>query len=359
MSTPIALDRDLPLRPDLAAVAAEVLQGVQYSFVAAAAHPEIRLPFGSLEEAFQGAIGLRPAERRWVYHMRARRIAMAPAAVRQATFGWYGRFGVEEFACGGLAIAQRYLSAERGAHRARMGRRSLADAPRLHPKATDRAAASPPSAAGFSHPARGTLALYITEVSCLDRTSEAPKGETVALGGLAVDPSGALAKVGGFLVRDDFEHGVRKEYGYPGRKFCEFPVPEALGDEPVTYGAAAFLEVADRAGFCESLAGAWAKASPILRDALETRSAGARPDAISRAACWIVERFVRWLGTEFQEDMFPPSFAFAGVDKGTGVGGEASRKEVTGAIGQLTFAGRGGRYRVGGQWRMGSAHSPQ
>ncbi len=303
MSIPIALDQDFPLRPDLAAVAAEVLQGVQYSFVAAAAHPEIRLPFGSLEEAFQGAIGLRPAERRWVYHMRARRIAMAPAHVRQATFGWYGRFGVEEFACGGLAIAQRYLSGERGAGpRTRRGRRTTSSAP---------------AAAPSSSPARGTLALYITEVSCLDRTSEAPKGETVAIGGLAVDPSGTLAKVGGFLVRDDFEHGVRKEYGYPGRKFCEFPVPDALGNEPVTYGAAAFLEVADRAGFCESLAGAWAKASPILRDALETRSPGARPDAISRAACWIVERFVRWLGTEFQEDMFPPGFAFAGLDEGT------------------------------------------
>ena len=337
MPSPIALGRDFPLRPDLASVAAEVLQGVQYSFVAAAAHPEIRLPFGSLEEAFQGAIGLRPAERRWVYHMRARRIAMSPAAARQATFGWYGRFGVEEFACGGLAIAQRYLSTERaGGSRVRMARRPGTAAP-------NGAAPAP------ARPARGTLALYITEVSCLDRTSEAPKGETIAMGGLAVDPAGGLSKVGGFLVRDDFEHGVRKDYGSPGRKFCEFPMPDT--QEPLTYGAAAFLEVADRAGFCESLAGAWAKASPILRDAIETRIAGARPDAISRATCWIVERFVRWLGVEFQEDVFPPGFAFAGVDGGLvpdGVWGS----DVSGALGQLTFAGRGGKYRVGGQWRV-------
>jgi hypothetical protein len=340
MPTTIALGRVLPLDATLESVATDVLQGLQYSFVSAAAHPEVRLPFGSLEEAFQDAIALRPPEQRWVYHSRARRIAMAPPAVRQGKFGRYGLFGAEEFACGGLAIAYRHLSAERPAGR------------RVRPA---RLSAMPGPGSAFPAPARlsrSTLALYITDVSCLDRAAESPRGEEIAIGGLALDAAGGVAKVGRFLVRDDFENGVRKEYGLPGRKFCEFPIPETLGDHPIIYGAAAFLEVADRAGFCDALAAAWAKASPILRHAVETRIAGAQPTTISRAAGWVVERFVRWLDEEFQDDVFPPGLAFAGLHSGLAVGHGASGSEVTGALGQFTFTGQRGRYRVGGQWRV-------
>ena len=336
--TPIALGRVPPLGGPLQAVATDVLQGLQYSFVSAAAHPDVRLPFGGLEEAFQDAIARRPTEQRWVYHSRARRIAMSPAAVRQAAFGRYGLFGAEEFACGGLAIAYRHLAAERSAP----GRLRLVKRSEPSPAEPDPSAAAPSS--------HRTLALYITEVSCLDRTEESPRGEEIAIGGLALDARGGVAPVGRFLVRDDFEDGVRKEYGIPGRKFCEFPIPDALGDEPLTFGAAAFLEVADRAGFCESLAGAWAKASPILRHAVETRIAGAQAATISRAAGWVVERFVRWLGDEFEDDVFPPGLAFAGMS--AGVAGAGRRGEIAGAPGQFTFTGQRGQYRVGGQWRV-------
>jgi len=333
-STPIALGRVPPLGPELEAIATDVLQGLKYSFVAAAAHPEVRLPFGSLEESFQDAIGLRPAEQRWIYHSRARRIAMAPAALRQAAFGRYGRLSAEEFARVGFAITSRDLPVEQPVARRRR---------RATPTGAATLATGAQATAG---PSRTTLALYITEVSCLHRTADAPRGEEIAIGGLALDSGGGVARVGRFRVRDDFENGVRKEYGVPGRKFCEFSVPETMGDQPLTYGAAAFLEVADRAGFCESLAAAWAKASPILRHAVETRVAGAQTATISRAAGWVVERFVRWLGEEFHDDVFPPGLAFAGLHTGS---------EVTGALGQFTFAGQHGRYRVGAQWRVSCA----
>jgi hypothetical protein len=344
LPTPIALGRVPPLGADLQAVATDILHGLQYSFVSAAAHPEVRLPFGGLEEAFQDAIALRPTEQRWVYHSRARRIAMAPAAIRQAAFGRYGLFGAEEFACGGLAIAYRHLAAERpAARRLRLVKRS-------DPPAEPVVPAAPRSP-------RRTLALYITEVSCLDRTEDSPGGEEIAIGGLALDAGGGVSPVGRFLVRDDFEHGVRKEYGIPGRKFCEFPIPDMLGDQPLTFGAAAFLEVADRAGFCDSLAGAWAKASPILRHAVETRIAGAQAATISRAAGWVVERFVRWLGDEFEDDVFPPGLAFAGLDArlATADRYDERGRDVAGAPGQFTFTGERGRYRVGGQWRVSGA----
>jgi hypothetical protein len=334
MPTPIALGRVLPLDAGLESVATDVLQGLQYSFIAAAAHPEVRLPFGSLEEAFQDAIALRPTEQRWLYHSRARRMAMAPVATRQAAFGRYGLFGAEEFACGGLLIAYRHLAAERpDRRRLRVVKQTPAGEPVPEPASTVR-------------PARRTLTLYITEVSCLDRNDRAPSGEEIAIGGLALDPAGGVAKVSRFQVRDDFELGMSQEYGVPGRKFCEFPVPEPLGDRPLTFGAAAFLEVADRAGFYEALAGAWTKASPILHHAIENRIAGAGPAMISRAAGWVVDRFVRWLGEEFQDEVLPPGLAFAGLH--AGVAGE-------GAPGQFTFAGQRGRYRVGGQWRVSCA----
>ena len=112
-------DRTFSSAEEVEAIAADLLQGLQYSLVSAAAHPEIRLPFGSLEEAFQEAIGIRPAEQRWVYHARARRIALGSPAARQAAFGRYGMFGAEEFACGGLEIVHRHLSEQRSILRSR------------------------------------------------------------------------------------------------------------------------------------------------------------------------------------------------------------------------------------------------
>lgn len=336
--TTIALGQAQPLSAELEAIAADVLQGLQYAFVAAAAHPAVRLPFGSLEESFQDAIALRPAEQRWVYHSRARRIAMLPGGARQAAFGRFGRLPAEEFVRVGLAETCRHLPAGRPAGGPR--RLALVSAgpfaePGVRPLA----------------PAR-TLALYITDVSCLDRAAEEPTGEEIAVGGLAIDASGGLAKVGRFLVRDDFEHGVRKAYGHPGRKFCEFQLPERLGEEPVVYGAAAFLEVADRAGFCEALAGAWARASPILKQAVESGVSGAKSAAVSRAAGHVVERFVRWLGEAFGDDVFPPGLAFAGLQAKVSPRADAERCEGAGEPGQFTFSGRRGQYRLRAQWRL-------
>jgi hypothetical protein len=328
--TNIALRQVQPLDSELKAIATDVLQGLQYSFVAAAAHPAIRLPFGSLEEAFQDSIALRPAEQRWIYHSRARRFAMLPGPALEAAFGRFGRLPAEEFAHVGLADAFRHLPS-----RGRSSRPRLALVPAARPSSLE------PEVA----PASGkTLALYITDVSCLDRTGEEPLGKEIAVAGLAIEPSGRLAKVGRFLVPEDVEHGVGKVYGRPGRKFCEFALPERLGREPMVYGAAAFLEVADRAGFSEALAGAWAKASPILKEAVEVGMAGAKATTVSRAAGYVVERFVQWLGEEFHEDLFPPGLAFAAAAEGRGETGRTAA--------ELTFAGRGGRYRVEGQWRV-------
>jgi hypothetical protein len=332
--TNIALGHVLPTDAELEAIAADVLRGLQYSFVAAAAHPAVRLPFGSLEEAFQDAIALRPADQRWVYHSRARRIAMLPTPAREAVFGRFGRLGAEEFAHIGLATAFSHL------------------APRREPRRRRRLGLVRPEPAGASH--RRRLALYITDVSCLDRAAEEPRGEGIAVAGLAIDASGGIAKVARLQVPDDLAHSARKEYGHPGRKFCEFELPETLGEEPVVYGAAAFLEVADRAGFSEALAGAWAKASPILKHAVEAGVAEAKAATIARAAGAVVERFVRWLGEEFHEDLCPPGLAFAGLRAGLCPADHAERGEVAGAPARLTFAGPRGRYQVGAHWRVSS-----
>ncbi len=341
--TPIALGRVAPLGTELQEVATDVLHGVQYSFLAAAAHPQIRFPFGSLEEAFQGAIALRPAERRWVYHARARQIAVAPLAARQAAFGRYGRLSVEEFGRVGLVGASARLPALRADPRQIRAAKGMGTRPPL--------GADVPVTTG----ARTTLALYITEVGCLDQTMpEALRGEEIVMGGLALDPGGEIAKVGQFLVRDDFENGVLKDYGIPGRKFCEFPVPETLGNYSRTYGVAAFLAVADRAGFSDSLTGALAKAGPILRGAVEARVARVHPVTISQVVGRVVERFVQWLTEAFQDDVFPPGLAFAGLHPGFAAGNGNGRDggDITGALGQFTVAGHRGRYQVGGQWRV-------
>ncbi len=326
---PIGLGRVPPLDRELESVAADMLQGLQYSFVAAAAHPEIRLPFGGLEEAFQGLIGQRPPDQRWAYHSRARRIAMTPAEVRQSAFGRYAQFGAQEFAIGGLAIACRHLNAERIARR-RWRRGRQAPPPDLRAAGTRRDT---------------TLALYITEVTRLDRRASPPGGDDLAMGGLALDANGDVATIGRFPVGHDLDLRAGAAHGAPGRKFCEFHIRDALDAEQLTYGAAAFLEVGDGdgMGFAESLAGAWGTASPILREMVETGIPCALSTTVSRAAGWVLERFVRWRGDEFGDDVLPPGLAFAGVHP---------RGESSGASCRLTFAGRRGRYRVGGQWRM-------
>jgi hypothetical protein len=73
---------------------------------------------------------------------------------------------------------------------------------------------------------------------------------------------------------------------------------------------------------------------------------------VARAAGSVLERFVGWLREEFEEDVFPPGLAFAGLHAGLAPAGGALRSEVTGTVGQFTFANQRGRYRVGGQWRV-------
>jgi hypothetical protein len=325
--TPIEFGRVVPLGTELQRIATDVLQGLQYSFLAAAAHPEVRFPFGSLEEAFQDAIALRPAERRWVYHAQARQIARAPREVRQAAFGRYGELGLDEFGRMGLLDAVERLPA-------------LVPC-RFRPSIF--AGTRPPQGTGAPlaiGPRRTILALYITQVSCLDQTTpEASKGEEIALGGLALDAAGNAVKIGQFMVRDDFENGVLKDYGVPGRKFCEFAVSEALTDSPRAYGVTAFLAVADRAGFSEGLAGALVKAGPILRRAVEA-------PVVAQVVGRVVERFVLWLTEAFQDDVFPPGLALAGLHTGL------SANDLTGPPGQLVFANQRGRYRVSGHWRV-------
>ncbi len=330
--TPVTLGRVPPLGTELRSVATDILHGLQYSFLAAAAHPEIRFPFGSLEEAFQGAIALRPAERRWVYHARARHVARSPIEARQAGFGRYGTLGVEEFGRVGLAAASEWLAAFR-----------------LDPRRIRLASlrGSPP-AGGPGSPAapgarRASLAFYITEVGCLSQTmSEASRGEEVHLGGLAVDADGGIARIGQFLVRDDFETGQLKDYGIPGRKLCDFGVSL---DQAGAYGVVALLQVGDRAGFYQGLCEAWSKADPVFRRAVETHAARVHAPPISQVVGRVVEQFVQWLTEAFHEEGFPPGLGIASLPGGG---------EPTGGAGEFRFADHRGCYRVRGQWRVSS-----
>ena len=341
--TPIGLGTVVPLGTELRGTATDLLHGMQYSFLSAAVHPDIRFPFGSLEEAFQDAIALRPAEQRWVYHLRAREISGAPLEARQAAFGRYGAIRVDEFGHMGLAVATERLPAPRPGPR---GIRSASFAGTPLQRGAD-----VPATSGAP---RMTLALYITEVGCLDQTTrDGSRGEEITMGGLALDAGGDITKVGRFLVRDDFENGMRKDYGIPGRKFCEFAVPEASGNHHRTYGVAAFLAAGDRAGFAESMTGAWAKAGPILRRAVEIRMADVHSATISQVMGQVVEQFVQWLMEAFQDDVFLPGLAFAGLHPGLAESEQgAGRSDIIGAPGQFTFAGHRGRYRVSGQWRV-------
>ena len=328
-------DRTFSPAEEVEAIAADLLQGLQYSLVSAAAHPEIRLPFGSLEEAFQEAIGVRPAEQRWIYHAKARRIALGSPAVRQAAFGRYGMFGAEEFACGGLEIVHRHFSEQRSILRSRRMMTASSSARHHQPvPASSR-----------------TLSLHITDIGCIDRAAHARPGDEIAVSGLAIDPDGGVTRVPRLVVRDDFENGVRKEYGVPGRRFCEFPVPETPDARPRVYAAAAFLEVADRAGVAERLAVAWGRATPVLRRAMEVGGPALQAAPIARMSAWLLDHFVRWLRETFEDDVIPPGLAFAGVQASPVRPLGTARREIAGASEQFTFAGRRGRYRIGGQWR--------
>jgi hypothetical protein len=82
---------------------------------------------------------------------------------------------------------------------------------------------------------------------------------------------------------------------------------------------------------------------------VETRIARAQAATISRAGGWVIERFVRWLGDEFEDDLFPPGLAFAGMSARSAGAGSG---DITGVPGEFTFQGQQGQYRVGGQWRV-------
>lgn len=371
-----------PLDTELQTVVEDVLQGLKFSFVTAAAQVNTALPPGSVEEAFREAIATRSPERRAAYQAKAQQLASAPVRDREAAFGRYGRLEVDEFARLGFGGTSERLSPlvvdqarvrralrviaedrmKQAAEAERQVETEAAGGTQPRPKIKLKAKPKPK----FQFPRVERLGLYITEVRCVDETdgflgSEAGDDEII-MGGLAIDGSGKTTKIDPFIVGSEFDDGDVKQYSPPGRKFCEFDATQGK-DWPKSYAAVVSMAEEDMGGFAAGLTVAWTKASPVVEkkfkaavaDAAEEETGEALAQVFAEIMTWIVMNLVDWILDIFADDIFPPITAYATLSSPF----EFMYQNVPGSgwtnlawPGQLTFTGHGGKYTVNCHWKI-------
>lgn len=366
----VAFHVEAPPHPELKKIAQDVLQGLKYSFLAAAAQQDQPFAF-PIEEEFRKAILTRPSERRAVYRDRALTVASTPPPAREALYGRYGVLTLEEYGRLGFAGASSKLpprsfnqsglvAALKGVQAERKTQREATelDVKKLQLVLTPK---KKPTPVLHLAPVKA-IRFYITEVRCVDETNpEIGGNDEILMGGLAIDESGNTSKIGPFLVRDDFEDGNVKAYGLPGKEFCGFDATKGK-DWPKTYAAVVVLAEEDWGGFVDGLANGWATAAPMIKkyvqEGIENIAEAFIGDFLAewlgKIVAWVVDNFVGWLIDLFADDIFKPGIAIGGLHTAVGLiyrnfGGW---QNFASPPGKFTFVGHGGKYTVDCQWRV-------
>jgi hypothetical protein len=217
---------------ELQKIALDVLQGLQYSFLAAANSPDKAFAPDSVEENFRLAIASRKPEKKAGYQSIASAIAAQTTAERQQYFGRYAALSLEEYGQNGFA-ATRLPALQLDATKL------VAAVKQIQTQPVITAAISPIAAPNFIQAFSGgatpatvkSLGFYITEVKCVDETDdELGLGteigyDKIQLGGMAVDEAGNTIKIQPFDVGsfdEDNKKSLVVSYPFPGKAFSQF-----------------------------------------------------------------------------------------------------------------------------------------
>lgn len=361
---------------ELQKIAEDVLQGLQYSFLAAANRQDKPFAPDSVEENFRLAIATRKPEIREGYKSIANAISIQTVAERQLSFGRYAALNLEEY--GQQGFAANSLPA------LKLDYAKLVDA--VKPIQTPPVNADIASVVAGLNPIQtisgGTpqakvrsVGFYITEVKCVDETDDEIFGseigyDKIQIGGMAVDETGKSIEIklfdaGNFDDQDKNKKPV--SYGFPGKSFCQFDTTKTT-PWPKNYAAVLYLAEIDNAEFADFLTKAWKEAAPAIKQKIEQALTAAGQAAgtslgsaeigaiigkfLGRILGEVLDKLVAWISNIFKDDIFAPRTALISLptEQGAAYINSSGWSNLSSPERQLTFKGYGGEYTVKYRW---------
>ena len=355
---------------ELQKIAEDVLQGLQYSFLAAANRQDKPFAQDSVEESFRLAIATLKPEKRLGYQSIARAIAAQPTAERQLSFGRYASLSLDDYAQQGFT-ATRLPALQLNSAKLLDAVIQIETLPLTQNIVSAVAEPIPIQAVsgGTSQAKVKSVGFHITEVKCVDETdelgSEAGRDE-IQIGGMVIDETGNVFKIKSFDVKDkegDFEEKDNPVVSYPlpGKTFYQFDTTKT-SFWPKNYAAILYLAEIDWGGFADFLTDAWEKAAPEIKRRIEealTAAGGGIGGAIGaiigkvlgKFLGWVLDKLVDWIIDFFRDDIFAPRAALINLPtaEGTAYLNRSGWNSLS-SPGTLTFTGHGGTYTVKYQW---------
>lgn len=400
---------------ELLKVANDVLQGLEYSYVAVAADPASDVADGSVEADFKASLQAMSDERRARAQQAAAPLASADQQVRQRLFGRWGQFSPSDVRASGLAGLGEELAPVRidhklvglGARALRVpmdhlrvdGGRLIVDLPgldefedaedvrsaslsqlqraaesRVHPEKLeeiwDRSffpddAFAPPASdfEEFEAAIPDKFSVDVRKVKCVDETNPEFWGsDEIALGGTGIDESGDVTKIGERFCGGGFDDGDQKWLGWSSWETFNLREPISLKKGwPKKYRVIFILAEKDHGGLEKFLSDLYAKVREQVKRAIEKAIAEGLKvylgevlsTVLGKVVAWIVDKFISWLIGLFGDDIFP-----AATSTMTHVHYNA-RFTINGTWGYLYsptyrahFYGHGGHYWLEYRWRL-------
>jgi hypothetical protein len=317
-----ASDADLP--PELQKIAEDALQGLKYSFLAAALRHDAAFQDGTVEESLRRAILTRPMEKQSQYRALADKVAQQSEAQRSAEFGRFASQTLSEFAGVGFRARSAQLpKLKLNDTRLREELEALqppAAPPIVPPLSEDTSPAVVLASSEAAHAAAPQNAVigigfYISEVCCKDTTSGYGSDE-IKLGGLAIDEAGTTTIVNPFMVSNDFDDGEVKSYSGTGRRFYRFDTTKPT-KFPKAYSVVLMFAEEDNGGFAAFLFNAWLHMAPTIKQKIEQGLAalggyfggalGAElGKLVGKVVGWLADKLVGWIVDAFKDDIARP-----------------------------------------------------
>jgi hypothetical protein len=382
LALPVTLREEPPANAELRKIADDVLNSLKYAFAATAANPQAPAK-GRADALFQGFQKARKPERRAAYQKTAQEFLRAPVAVRQTTFGRYGKIEPEQYlkvGSEGVATLVGKLQVDGKAVAAAVNRvvaddRGVAQAMAAVASNGKESASNGRAAASNGKKKKGSdkeekdlaagakfekLGLYLTKIQCVEET-EGGGSDEIALGGTAIAPDGFTRKVGKLPTIGGFDTGETHNFNWltdfvkpSDQLFAEFKLTGRDDEWPKTYTVIMAMAEEDWGGFSDFLSDMW----EIVRDKVKAGIMAAASyfgplgTLIGSIVSWLVDTFFGWIIDIAKDDMFKPKAIRLKL-----ASSKASYYEAIGLTGKtppplaLNFIGHGGHYRVWGYFK--------
>jgi hypothetical protein len=308
-SLPVVIAQTPPSNPELHKISEDILNAMKYSFAVAAANTQISNP-SKIDNLFQSFLATRKSNPRAAYQKTSQALLDAPAIVREANFGRYGKLKVEQYARVGLDNVSTLVG------KLQLDPQILKQLPSEEASFGKTLSTTNPESllAQDSFVSNFTddgakykkVGLFIKKVLCLEETSWEPGDDEIAVGGTATDPHAKTRVIDEFLISEKFHKDFSIDYGSTGKLFAEWDIVTS-NPWPHYYGVTMAMAEKDAGGFHSFLQKIWdivdEKVTAAIAGAVGAAIGGAIGNAVGAAVGYIVGAFIGWLIGLAQDDI--------------------------------------------------------